>query len=600
MLRAIGIDLGTTKSVVAALCGGEPQAIANRAGSPITPSVLALSTTGELLVGRAARDRLAEEPALGVRSFCSRLGQATTVPFNGRSYTPSELVAIFLARLREDAEVALGEPVRRAVLTLPVSSDQSYLADLRRAAALAGLQVLRLCPAPMAAALAYSLAHPDAHPQTLLVFDLGGSYLDVAVYRLFRGALTVLGLAGEGWLGGDDLTEGIVAHLLRYLQHRRRIPPDETQAGQQELRQRLHVAAEQVKVALSTVEQASFSLSPRATGLSTGLGETLTRGQFEAMARPQLEEALAVAERAVLAGGLSRESVDGILLVGGATQVPLLEEMLAERYRQARFRRDFNPLLGVAMGAAALAGMQAELVCPTCGLANPVKAPVCRRCGKSLAGEERVCCRRCFLPNDARRQVCRKCGGSLRPALRWLPRSMSERICWRCGAPARRQRSVCAGCHAPLYGASPTGLRCDLCGLVTEAGASSCPACGQVVAPFIGHVASRSLGIESPDGSLDVVLPQGHSIPSPQPAYRQFRTLGADQRHFEIAIYEGDRPVARENAPCGRLRLALPEGLPPESVVRVAFSLDRDGTLAVRAALDDGSGTEVDAYLERE
>lgn len=583
MLRAIGIDLGSTKSVVAALRRGEPQALPNREHSPFTPSTLGLGPSGELLAGGGAVP----------------VGSDSPLAFNGLQYTAGELVALFLAGLKAEAEAALGEPVRRAVLAAPVSFGQGQLAGLQAAARLAGLFVLRVVHSPVAAALAYSVAHPSPQPRTVMVYDLGGGCLDVAVLRLFRGALTTLGLAGESWLGGADLTESIVAYLIRGLQGHRELLLDETQAAREKLRRLLGSRAEEAKVGLSIVERAHVAIAAEEIGLPVGVDQTLTRGELEELVEPRLQETLEVTERALAEAGLAAGSIEGLLLAGGSSRIPLLQALLAQRFPQARTLRGLNPLLGAAMGAALLAGMAAEVHCPTCGHSNPGEAATCRRCNGPLAGEERTACPRCFLPNGPRRHACWKCGASLRAAGRVRrARAPAARPCPRCGAAGAAGRPVCAACHLPLAEAWPGGLRCGSCGLVLPAGEPSCPACGELVGPFVGDISSQGLGIELPDGGLDVVLPKGRSLPSPAAVYRTIHTLGAGQQSIGIHLYEGERPLARDNRCWGQLQLALPEGLPPDTPVQVGFALQQDGLLAANAALGDGSGREVEARVE--
>lgn len=596
MLRAIGLDLGTSKAVVTTLHRGEPQVILNREHSPLTSALLSLGAGGELLIGQAAREERGRATE-SVQPFRPALAPAVAVLFNGLQYTPGELMAVFLLRLKQDAEAALGEPVERAVLATPVCLGRAQVMALRAAAEMAGLLVTRIIHSPIAAALAYSIAHPNIEPQTILVFDLGAGHLDVAVLRRFHGALTALGLAGENWLGGDDLTESVVAHLIRCLQSTRGLLLDETQQARHDLRRRLRPAAEQAKVALSFIEQIKIRLPGKAIGLPVGIAETLARAQLAEIIRPRLEEGLAVAERALATGRLSREDIQGLLLVGGSSQIPLLQTLLGERFHRARFLQDFNPLLGVALGAALFTGVPDEVRCPVCRLANPVEARICRACRGPLFGKVRVACPRCFLPNDPGRQICWKCGASLRPFAAQRPAQPATRPCPRCGAPVAAGRTVCSACLAPQARRTRDGLRCRRCGSVPPAGAPACPACGEAITPFIGAISSRSLGIELSDGRLDILLPEGSSLPGPEPVYRTFYTVGAGNRYLEVTLYEGDKPIARENSQCGRLRLALPEDLPPDTAVRVAFSLDADGLPAVNAWLARDPAQEVEVQL---
>jgi len=600
MLRAIGIDLGTSKAVVAALRRGEPEVLLNRDQNPLTPSTLSLSPDGQLLLGRppGEPDEGRGRPALF--SFLRWLGVDTPLPFNGLQYTAWELAAILLARLKEDAEAALGEPVGRAVLAIPVSFGQRQMAALNAAARLAGLFVLRVVHSPVAAALAYSLAHPQMTAHTLLVYDLGGGRLDVAALRLLPGAVTGLGLAGEGWLGGEDLTESIVALLIRRLQGERGLLIDESLVARQQLRYALRLIAERAKEALSTVEHADISVPAALLDGSASIEGVLAREEFEALIRPRLEEALEPVDRALSAAGLPREGVEQILLAGGSTRIPLLQALLAEHLPGARVQRDFNPLVSAALGAAALTGMLGEVQCPVCRRPNPREAQVCERCFSPLAGQPRLTCPRCFLPNEPVRQLCWKCGTALRAVRLEPPIRPLGLLCPRCGAALPAGATSCEACRAPIPQPSPWGLRCPRCGRVAEVGASACVGCGHLVAPFVGDLSTHSLGIEAADGRLDVVLPRGQGFPTAQPASRELRLASAGQRQMDIALYEGEKPLARDNDRLGRLRVTLPEGLAAGDAIRVAFALGPDGVLAAQATLGDGPERALEAWIEWE
>lgn len=593
MVHAISIDLGASRAVMAALGPGEPQLVAGRSHSPLWPSALAVGAGGELLAGQAA---LADD-GQALRFFLPRLGEATRLPFNGREYTPDELASLLLVWLREEAGAALGRLPGRAVFAVPLSFGQRQVAALRRAASRAGLFTLGVVPAPLAAALAYSREHPEAPAHTLLVVDFGASSLSVAVVRIFPGALTMLGQAGEAWLGGEDLTQTIVAHLLRRLQGER-VLFDESLPARQALRRQLYRVAERAKLALSIVEQTRIHLTPKALGLPAAVDEVLTRAQFEEMAAPRLEEALAVVGRALAEAGLGGGDIDAALLLGGSAHLPLWQALLRGHLPRARVLADANPLTTVAMGAALWAGTCDELRCHNCGLPAPSESTACRRCGASLAGQVRLTCQRCFLPNDPALPGCRTCGASLRPARHaWRRSPHSGRICARCGACVAPGRARCAACRAPVPVARPCGLRCERCGLLLAAAALPCPGCGQVVVPFVGGLSCRDLGIEREGGRMDVILPRGQALPTAQPVHRAF-AAEAGRPLLEVPLYEGDKPFACQNERFALLRVALPADAALHAGVRVAFALDRDGLLAVSAALADGSGQALDAWLE--
>lgn len=578
MLRAVGIDLGTTKAVIAALRRGEPLALAGADGSPVVPAVMGRSPEGRLIVGHAAAQALRE-------------GELCTP--DGRPYTPVERMALFLAQLKRQAEQALGEPVRRAVLAIPVYFGQAQIASLLEATHMAGLFVLRLVQSPLAAGVAYGLGRTGARPQTILVFDLGGGCLDVGVLRLFHGAVVPLALCGDGWLGGNEFSDAIVAHLIRQLQAQRELVLDETAAARQRLRRALRAYAEQAKVALSILEQTSLRIPGEVLGLPGEVREVLTRAAFDGLIGPRAEDALALAREVAEASGVPPEGIDGVLLAGGSGQVPLIETALERQFPRAALLRSLNPLLGVAQGAALLAGTLEWVECPNCGLANSIEREACQGCQTALAGEERLLCPECDLPNEARRPICWKCAASLRRARE--ARSEAPK-CPACGAAVQVAAASCPACLRPLGNGDPGGLRCAACGRAAPAGATSCPACGILLAPFVGGMASHSLGLAFPDGRMDVLLPRGQVLPSPRPALREVRTLADGQTELEVPIYEGERPWARENAR-GTLHLHLPEGLPAGTIVELAFGLDRDGRLRVGASLKGDASADVEAIL---
>mgnify|MGYP005843380169 CR=1 FL=1 len=585
MLRAIGIDLGTSKSVVAALRQGEPQAIPNREDSVSTPSAIAVSPEGDLRFGQAVLDGTSAAGQVA-RSFKPLLGQATGATLNGIAYTPAELATLLLMRLKEDAEAALGEPVGRAVLTAPIAFGQRQLGILHEAARAAGLFVWHTVHSALASALAFSLSHAAGSAHTLLVCDLGGGCCDAAVIQVFPGALTVLGQAGESRLGGDDLTRALTGRLLERMQEK---SVGEALLEPEVFRARLWRLAEQAKIALSTLEQVSLAAPAFPDGLPWLAGEALARQELEALIRPHLERALDTVDRAVATARQARENIDGILLAGGSSRIPLWQALLAERFPRARVLSDLNPLLGPALGAALLTGMLPDVHCPACRLSSPLTAQVCTHCCTPLAGQPRLICPRCSLPNDPTRQECWKCGTSLRgTSLPCRPNRAGGEVCSRCGAELSEGAEACPSCHAPRAGSLADGLRCRRCGRVESAGTQSCPQCGGVLAPFVGMAAAHSLGLKLPDGRFDIVLPRGRALPTPQPARRELR-LPAEG----VPIYEGESPVAAENRCCAHLYLDLPAGLPPETIVHLVFSLDRSGVLAVSASLANGTKVPV-------
>ncbi len=346
----IGIDLGTTNSEVAVVEAGRSRII-EVDGAKLLPSVVGLADDGALLVGQAARNQYALYPERTIRSIKRRMGEDTKVAMGAKSYTPQEISALILARLKQAAERDLGQAVTKAVITVPAYFSDAQRQATRDAGELAGLEVVRIINEPTAAALAYEVDHPQG--KTILVYDLGGGTFDVSVVRVAKDVTEVLSSHGNNQLGGDDFDKCIVDHLVEHLKTEGHDPSEERKAMA-----RLTRAAEAIKIALSDAPFASVQeeyLLER-DGVPVHLSLEIARDEYEEMIAPFIDETLEAAHIALKGAGLSVSDLDEVLLVGGATRTPLVQRRLQEDLRIVP-RSEVDPDLCVATGAAIQAGV---------------------------------------------------------------------------------------------------------------------------------------------------------------------------------------------------------------------------------------------------
>jgi molecular chaperone DnaK (HSP70) len=355
----IGIDLGTTNSEVAVVQDGRTRVI-EVDGSKLLPSVVGLADDGALLVGQAARNQVALYPERTIRSIKRRMGEDIKVPMGPESYTPQEISALILKRLKRAAEQELGQPIDKAVITVPAYFSDAQRQATRDAGGLAGLEVVRIINEPTAAALAYEVDHPQG--KTILVYDLGGGTFDVSVVRVARDVTEVLSSHGNNHLGGDDFDARIVDHLIAHLRSQGQDPSENRTAMA-----RLTRAAEAAKIALS---DAPFALIQEEyllehAGAPVNLSLELSREEYEAMIAPYIGETLEAVHIALKGAGLTVSDLDEVLLVGGATRTPLVQRRLEEELRMQP-RSEVDPDLCVANGAAiqaaVIAGVQVASV----------------------------------------------------------------------------------------------------------------------------------------------------------------------------------------------------------------------------------------------
>ncbi len=347
----IGIDLGTTNSEVAVVENGKPRLIEVDA-SPILPSVVGLTEDGNLLVGREARNQYVLYPERTIRSIKRRMGQDQKVTMGEQEYSPQEISALILRRLKQAAERHLGEPVERAVITVPAYFSDAQRQATRDAGALAGLEVVRIINEPTAAALAYEVDHSGA--RNILVYDLGGGTFDVSVVRVEKDVTEVLASHGNNQLGGDDFDAKIVGHLLAHLQQQHRAAPQVDRRAMA----RIQRAAEAAKIALSDNPYARVSEEYllEVDGKPIHLDLELDRLEYEEMITPFIDETLEAVHIALDGAKLRVADIDEVLLVGGATRTPLIQRRLEQELGQQP-RGEIDPDLCVAAGAAVQAAV---------------------------------------------------------------------------------------------------------------------------------------------------------------------------------------------------------------------------------------------------
>jgi len=353
MGKAVGIDLGTTNSVVSVLEGGDPVVIANAEGSRTTPSVVAFAKDGEVLVGEVAKRQAITNPGRTIRSVKRHMGTRWSEDIDGKEYTAQEISARTLQKLKRDAEAYLGTTVDQAVITVPAYFDDAQRTATKEAGQIAGLEVLRIINEPTAAALAYGL-DKEGEEQTILVFDLGGGTFDVSVLEIGDGVFEVKATHGDTSLGGDDWDEAVIQWLVTSFRndHGVDLGADPMAA------QRLKEAAEKAKIELSQVQQTQINL-PFVTATDAGplhLDYSLSRAKFQELTADLLDRCRAPFEQAVKDAGLTRGQVDHVLLVGGSTRMPAVVD-LAKEIAGRDPSKNVNPDEVVAIGAAVQAGV---------------------------------------------------------------------------------------------------------------------------------------------------------------------------------------------------------------------------------------------------
>ena len=357
MSRLIGIDLGTTNSCVAVMDGGTSVVIPSETGARTTPSVVAFAKDGSRLVGEAARRQAVLNPSRTVYSIKREMGSGTRIKIDGKSYSPPEISAMILAKLKDDAESYLGEPVTDAVITVPAYFTDSQRQATRDAGTIAGLNVVRIVNEPTAAALAYGVDKEQS--QKVMVYDLGGGTFDVSVLDIRDGVIEVLATAGNNRLGGDDFDTKIADYLAEDFKRLYRLDPRKDPTALSRLRE----AAEQAKIELSAVSETHISIPflMQKRGNPCHLDVTLTRQQFNELVRPLIEATMAPVRQAMDDARVTPADISKVLLVGGSTRIPAVQEAVQSITGKAPFK-GINPDECVAIGASLQAGVLAGAV----------------------------------------------------------------------------------------------------------------------------------------------------------------------------------------------------------------------------------------------
>ena len=352
MSKVIGIDLGTTNSCVAVMEGGEAVVIANAEGNRTTPSVVAFSKTGERMVGQVAKRQAITNPDRTISSIKREMGSDHKVNIDGKSYTPQEISAMILQKLKSDAEAYLGQPVTEAVITVPAYFTDAQRQATKDAGKIAGLEVKRIINEPTAAALAYGVDKEQA--QKIMVYDLGGGTFDVSILEIGDGVIDVLATAGNNRLGGDDFDQCITEYLVQEFKKAEGIDL----SGDKVAMQRLREAAEKAKVELSGVTTSNINL-PYIPADATGpkhLDVTLTRAKFNELTHHLVEKTTGPVKQALSDSGLQPSDISKVLLVGGSSRIPAVQDMVKTLIGKEGFK-GINPDECVALGAAIQGGV---------------------------------------------------------------------------------------------------------------------------------------------------------------------------------------------------------------------------------------------------
>jgi len=356
MSKIIGIDLGTTNSCVAVMEGGEPVVIANAEGDRTTPSVVAFNKDGERLVGQVAKRQAVANPDKTIISIKREMGSSYKVKIDGKEYSPQEISAMVLTKLKNDAEKYLGEKVTQAVITVPAYFTDSQRQATKDAGKIAGLEVLRIINEPTAASLAYGLDKGENHNQKIVVYDLGGGTFDVSILEIGDGVFEVLATAGDNKLGGDDFDKEIMDLLIEDFKKTNGVDLSNDKLAMQRLKE----AAEKAKIDLSAVTKTSINL-PFITADASGpkhLEYDLSRAKFDSITAHLVEKTIKKLQQCLKDAKLSYSDVNKVLLVGGSTRIPAVEEAVKKEIGKDPYK-GINPDECVAIGAAIQAGVLA-------------------------------------------------------------------------------------------------------------------------------------------------------------------------------------------------------------------------------------------------
>lgn len=605
MRRTLGIDLGTTNSVVAWLKDGEPEVVSSTPEGGGTPSAVGLTADDGLLVGQEALNWVERDATrvittvkrlMGrqfkdekVQRALDRMGEGgpdiTEGPDGGvvirlgeHHYTPVQISAIILRRLKRDAETRLGVEFDRAVITAPAYFGERQIAATREAGRLAGFHVVRVLPEPTSAALAHGLGRAvDEDATTVLVYDLGGGTFDVSILTLMTGVVEVLGVGGDNLLGGTDFDNSLAGRLQELLDAcdaHEALPGDAA---------KIRKAAERAKIDLSA-QSSTEVIVPTLGASGLVLSETVDRKDFEALVSDRVEDTVRLTLSTVAKASLRPEDMDQVLLVGGSSAIPLVRERLAEVFGREKLRTDVDPMTCVALGAAVQSALVEELECPGCRAACPLDADACAECAAPLVGAPTVECPTCHVPAPEGTEECPVCVDNLTGLAAKRP-ALSPAVCGECAEENDPEALECDLCGAGLRDSG--GLKCPNCALVNRPGLVWCSYCNAelpVASPF--DVTPRPIGVRTSDGTLEILIEAGTRYPTEQPVRHDFQVTADPGDMLEIALHEGDLQPAERNDLCGVALYEMTEGTAGTKVLTIAVHLDQDRSIHVETRLD--------------
>jgi len=563
MGRIVGIDLGTTNSVVATLDMGGCKILPNKENEQQTRSVVGWRK-GEFLIGASALRYWPMAPKDTIVSIKRLIGRAFSDPevdkvkheewfqydimkpsdgtedsvrVNGTEYSPVDISARILSKLKQDAEYVLGEEVSHAVITVPAYFSEKQRHATREAGLQSGLKVMKLLDEPTAAAIAFGVDTKSEEPKTILVYDLGGGTFDISVLMMAAGSFAPLNLEGDMWLGGDNFDQVIVDYVVDQVKKEYGLNP----LNNKRFMVTLKMEAQKAKEALSSSRAAEIIIPgvlQDAGGNIIDVDVEITREHFERMIEPLVASTVTLVNKALEGAGFSPEDIDYVLMAGNSTAIPKVQEAMENLFGKEKISRKAHPKHSVAMGAAMTAAIYSSVNCPACDYNNNLDAEQCEKCGAALSSAERM-------------KRCPSCGADNPPA---------EESCRECGSPFIEVESVKGG-----------------------------------IAPF-------HYGIQTAGDTFHVFVRKGDPFETPE-SERQvqtFRTRFPNQRIICVPVYGGENlDAAGKNVKQGVVYAVLPPQCPEGLPIKAKLWLDKDGAFIVDTFLEDGTDLE-DLFLRGE
>lgn len=571
MGRIIGIDLGTTNSVVSVVDAGGARILQNRENEHSTRSIVGYNK-GEFLVGKVALRKWplnTQETVISIKRLMGRgihdseiekmrksykyginkpsdgSDDYVCIPLGGKEYTPTDISAMLLKKLKDDAEYVLGEEVTHAVITVPAYFNDRQRHATREAGLKAGLKVMKLLDEPTAAAIAYGIESREQDAKTLLVYDLGGGTFDISVLMMGMGAYAPLNLQGDMWLGGDDFDQLIIDYVLDHIKSEYGLEPAKgSDKTSMRFMAELKIAAQEAKEALSSSSVASIILPGLLTdsmGNLIDIDIDITQSQFETMSAPLVAKAAALVMLAIKNANLTAYDIDYVLMAGNSTAMPMIQRSMEELFGREKILRKIHPKHCVAMGAAMTAVVYRGVDCPKCKHSNSdLDAEVCEKCGTSLSGAEK------------------------------------SKTCPKCGSGNDTNTEKCAICGSPFLSIDPEND---------------------------GGCAAFSYGIQTAGDKYAVFIKKSDPYPTPPEnrLVQTFHTIYPNQPSISIPVYGGDNmDRASSNERQGCAYAVLPPGCPEGTAVRIKLWLNKDGYFELSAYLDDGTDLQPKILREKD